>query len=178
MNLDKARITIANNVEAQALYMKTIDDAEKKMNDSFVEIPFELSIKLGMIDHYRRKHPDVDKSDDDILKHIEYLFETYDDVPVQQPVSVETVKTLADESIETINAYINSLENEITDLSGFSSKLDEINITLIEFGTKHLDIVVSEDHAVETHIDVTIELLRKVIAEINDVVRYRESKKD
>lgn len=79
MNIVDGRKQIKENAVTQALYMKTIDDADAKFKEDFVEIPYETSIKIGMIEHYIKKHPDTDKSDEEILEYIEYLFDKHED---------------------------------------------------------------------------------------------------
>ena len=126
MDLAKARLTIKANVEAQALYMKTIDDAEKKLSEDFVEVTYEVSIRLGMIDHYRKIHPGTGKSDEEILVHIENLFDKYDDVVVG--TNVRDFNVDLDEVIISLDA--------VTDVENIPDIIHVVNSILISSGSK------------------------------------------
>jgi len=160
MDLEKARKQITANVAAQALYMKTIDDAEKKLSEDFVEIPYEFSIRLGMIDHYRRIHPDTKKSDIDILIHIENLFDKYDD----DIVGVRDFNVDLDEVIISLDA--------ITDIKNISDIIHVVNSILISSGSTQ-----KMKYYVETSMELS-KIIKDVKEKIEEEVRPLIAKTD
>lgn len=155
MDLEKARLTITANVAAQALYMKTIDDAEKKLSEDFVEVPYEFSIRIGMIDHYRNKHPETEKSDAEILEYIEYLFDKHEDDDIFARTRDFNVDL--DEVLISLDA--------ITDIENIPDIIHVVNSILISSGSKQ-----KMRYFVEAKADLS-KVKEDVKIEINDKVR-------
>jgi hypothetical protein len=161
MDLKEARLQINKNVQSQTEYMKTIDDAEKKMNDAFVEIPFKVSIQLGMIDHYRELHPGIEKSDEEILAYIDSLFLKYDD-DVKSDFSDKHV-SISDDLKCALTGYLYSLDNDVTDMYSLNNLHSDINETLKDYNLPPMDIDVSMDLPYESMVSLVIDKLHIII---------------